>query len=86
MKAMFALLGQAAAILAIAGATLAAAAPNIPSSELPGRERERFREHPLDRFTRPGPYVAPPLWTQDQPKCKNRPAQKHKSSATKRGC
>jgi hypothetical protein len=28
----------------------AAAAPNIPPSELPGRERERFKESPVDRF------------------------------------
>ena len=29
------------------------AAPNIPSSELPGRERQRFQDSPIDRFTQP---------------------------------
>jgi hypothetical protein len=29
---------------------VAGAAPNIPASELPGRERERFMESPVERF------------------------------------
>ena len=48
-----------AAILLLAGMSVAAAAPNIPPSELPGRERERFRESPLDRFTQPSPSAVP---------------------------
>jgi hypothetical protein len=40
-------------------AASAAAAPNIPSSELPGRARQPFQESPIDRFTRPN--------TQQQP-------------------
>jgi hypothetical protein len=50
---------QIAAMLFFAGMSIATAAPNIPSSELPGRERERFRESPLDRFTQPSPPAAP---------------------------
>jgi hypothetical protein len=40
-----------AAILVILGGIGAArAAPNIPPSEMPGRERFRFQETPADRF------------------------------------
>jgi hypothetical protein len=42
-----------AAILLLAGLSVAAAAPNVPPSELPGRERERFTPSPLDRFMQP---------------------------------
>jgi hypothetical protein len=43
------------------GVSLAAAQPRIPSSEMPGRERERFTDSPVERFMRPGPFVAPPV-------------------------
>jgi hypothetical protein len=54
-----------AALLLLAGA--AQAAPNIPSSELPGRDRQRFLEHPIQRFTDPlaTPRNNPPLWQWD---------------------
>ena len=42
-----------AALLLVAGLSAAEAAPNVPSSELPGRERERFTPSPLDRFMQP---------------------------------
>ncbi len=42
-------------------APLAAAQPQIPPSEMPGRERERFTDSPVERFMRPGPVVAPPV-------------------------
>lgn len=60
----------------------AAAAPNIPPSELPGRERQRFQESPIDRFTQPG-QKATPLWRWDceQAKAKGR---KHRRSNSKR--
>jgi hypothetical protein len=45
-------------IVAMVSPTMAASA--IPSSEMPGRERERFNELPVERFMRPGPYLAPP--------------------------
>jgi hypothetical protein len=42
-----------AAILLAAGLSVADAAPNVPPSEQPGRERERFTPSPLDRFMQP---------------------------------
>lgn len=70
-----------ASVLAVlaAGAT---AAPNIPSSELPGRARQQFQESPIDRFTQPS-QKAPPLWQWecDRPKAKGR---KHSRSTSKR--
>jgi len=58
------------------------AAPNIPSSELPGRERQRFQDSPIDRFTQPSQKTEP-LWRWDceQPKAKNR---KHTRNNSKR--
>jgi len=56
-----------ATLLLLAGVTLADAAPNIPSSELPGRDRQRFMESPMQRFTDPlaAPRNAEPLWQWD---------------------
>jgi hypothetical protein len=42
------------AVLLAAGFSAAEAAPNVPPSELPGRERYRFTPSPLDRFMQPG--------------------------------
>lgn len=58
------------------------AASKIPSSELPGRERQRFLETPLDRFTQP-PAKQEPLWQWqcDPAKPKSR---KHSRGASKR--
>jgi hypothetical protein len=39
--------------------SVAVAAPQIPSSELPGRERYRFMESPVERFMRPSPQQQP---------------------------
>jgi hypothetical protein len=46
-------------LLVAAGISVATAAPPIPSSELPGRERERFTDSPVERFMRPGPFLSP---------------------------
>jgi hypothetical protein len=43
----------AIAVLLTAIAAGADAAPNIPSSELPGRQRQQFQDSPIDRFTQP---------------------------------
>lgn len=60
----------------------AVAAPNIPSSELPGRERQRFQESPIDRFTQPSQKTRPLWqWECDRPKAKGR---KHSRSISKR--
>jgi hypothetical protein len=53
------LLHAIACLLLAADISVAAAAPRIPSSELPGRERDRFTESPVERFMRPGPYQPP---------------------------
>ena len=47
--------------LMLSAAAFAAAQSRIPASEMPGRERERFNESPVERFMRPGAAVAPPL-------------------------
>jgi hypothetical protein len=58
------------------------AAPNIPSSELPGRARQQFQESPIDRFTQPSQKTAPLWqWECDRPKAKGR---KHNRSNSQR--
>jgi hypothetical protein len=47
------LLYRVAFAVLIAGASAAAAAPLVPPSEQPGRERYRFEPSPLDRFMQP---------------------------------
>jgi hypothetical protein len=66
----------------LAGMTAAAAAPNIPSSELPGRDRQRFQEQPLDRFTQP-PQKTKPLWRWDCEDGKPRGSKKRRSKRCK---
>ena len=70
---------RVAAMMLLAGISIATAAPSIPPSELPGRERERFRESPLDRFTQPNPPAAP-LYEQPNARrdCQSRPARRSK--------
>jgi hypothetical protein len=58
---MMHLLSRFAGLLFVANISLAAAAPQIPSSALPGRERDRFTESPVERFMRPTPQQPPPL-------------------------
>jgi len=53
-----------AAILFALGLSAAAAAPLVPSSDLPGRERYRFTPSPLDPFMQPSRPVQP-LWRWD---------------------
>jgi hypothetical protein len=48
-------------LLLAAGISAAPAASPVPSSEMPGRERERFTDSPVERFMRPGPYQTPPV-------------------------
>jgi hypothetical protein len=73
-------------IVVLAAASAASAAPNIPSSELPGRDRQRFQEQPLDRFTQPGsPQQGRPLWQWDCEQPKSRPKRKSRSKR-KRPC
>jgi hypothetical protein len=72
----------AVASLLVAMAAGAGAAPNIPSSELPGRARQQFQESPIDRFTQPGQKTQPLWqWDCDRQKAKGR---KHSRSNSKR--
>ena len=70
---------QVAAILLLAGVA-AQAAPAIPSSELPGRERYRFQESPVERFMQPTQKAKPLIeWQCDATRArrtKKRPARK----------
>lgn len=60
----------------LAGAWPAAAQPKIPANELPGRERERFIETPLERFFRPGPFLLPPVV--EEPRRPRKPQKRRK--------
>lgn len=48
-------------LLAAGIGAAAAAGPQPSSSSLPGRERDRFTESPVERFMKPGPYQPPPV-------------------------
>jgi hypothetical protein len=70
---------QLSAILLVAGLNAAAAAPLVPSSELPGRQRDRFTPSPLDPFMQPSQPRGPLLrfdcddrgaWQSKQPRGK----------------
>jgi hypothetical protein len=55
------------AMMLLASISAAVAAPLVPPSDLPGRERYRFTPSPLDRFMQPTPRVKPLLrWDCDQ--------------------
>jgi hypothetical protein len=55
------------AMMLLASISAADAAPLVPPSDLPGRERYRFTPSPLDRFMQPTPRVKPLLrWDCDQ--------------------
>jgi hypothetical protein len=45
----------------LVGLSAANAAPNVPPSDQPGRERERFTPSPLDRFMQPNRPAEPLL-------------------------
>jgi hypothetical protein len=79
---------QAIVVLLLAvGASVAAAAPPIPSSALPGRERDRFTESPVERFMRPGPYQTPPLIEPITPQCDaGKPRHSKSRSAKRQSC
>jgi hypothetical protein len=72
----------AIAVLLSAACAGAMAAPNIPPSELPGRERQRFQDSPIDRFTQPGQKPRP-LWQWDCDPAKIK-SRKHTRSNSKR--
>jgi hypothetical protein len=73
-----------AAMVLLAGLSAAVAGPNISPSELPGRERERFRESPVDRFMQPNPSDRP-LWVTPEVRrpCQAPPGRRSKSGAAR---
>jgi hypothetical protein len=76
-----------AGLLLAVGVSVAAAAPPIPSSVLPGRERDRFTNSPVERFMRPGPYQPPPVvqWT-SKPPCEAHKPRRSQSRSTRESC
>jgi hypothetical protein len=71
-------------LLLAAGISVAAAAPPIPSSAMPGRERDRFTDSPVERFMRPGPYQTPPVIESTEPGCVVHQPRHSKTRASKR--
>jgi len=71
-----------------AGICVAAAAPVLPSSELPGRERDRFTDSPVERFMRPGPYQPPRVFepTTAPPCDAHKPPHSKIRSAKRKAC
>jgi hypothetical protein len=75
-----------AGLLLAAGLSVAAAAPLVPSSELPGRERERFTDSPVERFMRPGPFEPPQVIEPSAaPQC-GKPRHSKSRSARRKAC
>ena len=63
--------------LMVSSLSLAEAQPKIPPNELPGRERERFLESPIERFMRPWTTAAPPVVDVVPPARKQRSRRPH---------
>ena len=60
---------QLVGLLLLAGVTAVFAAPNIPPSDLPGRERQRFETSPVEGFMQPTQKPEPLIrWQCDPPK------------------
>jgi hypothetical protein len=74
-----------AGLLLAASLSVAAAAPPLPSSVLPGHERERFTDSPVERFMRSGPYGSPPVIAPTpEPRCDAHQLRHPKARSTKR--
>jgi hypothetical protein len=74
-------------LLLAAGICVAAAAPVLPSSALPGRERDRFTDSPVERFMRPGPYQPPQVLEPFEPQCYvHKPPHSRARSAKRKTC
>jgi hypothetical protein len=84
MKHLRAIVG----LLLAAGISVAAAAPLVPSSEMPGRERDRFTDQPVERFMRPGPFLTPPvIGPATGPQCDvHKPRHSKPRSANRKSC
>jgi len=77
-----------AGLVLAAGLCAAAAAPLVPSSELPGRERDRFTDSPVERFMRPGPFEPPQVIAPaGEPQCEaGKPRHAKSRPAKRKGC
>jgi hypothetical protein len=77
-----------AGLLLTMGISVAAAAQPVPSSVLPGRERDRFTDSPVERFMRPGPYQSPRvIEPTTEPPCGAHMSRHSKSrSTTRKNC
>ena len=73
---------QLAGFLLVAGLSIGWAAPNIPSSDLPGRERQRFDQSPVERFMQPTQKSEPLIRWQ----CDNRKSKSKKQRAKQSEC
>jgi hypothetical protein len=62
-----------------------AVAQQIPSSLLPGRERDRFTESPVERFMQAGPTQPPPVVELRPNGCEPR-KPRHARGHTRKGC
>ena len=81
---MMHLLHGIAGLVVAVDISVAAAAPQIPSSALPGRERDRFMESPVERFMRPDSQQAPPVIEfRGKPGCLYRGSPKSRSTRRK---
>jgi hypothetical protein len=80
--------GSIACLVLVAGVSVAVAAPLVPSSEMPGRERDRFTDSPIERFMRPGPYRPPQVIAPAaEPQCGTRtPRHSKPRSVSRKTC
>ena len=77
-----------AGLLLTLGISVAAAAQPVPSSVLPGRERDRFTDSPVERFMRPGPFEpAQVIAPAGEPQCDaGKPRHSKSRLAKRKGC
>ncbi|HLH94964.1 MAG TPA: hypothetical protein VKW08_07590 [Xanthobacteraceae bacterium] len=76
-----------AGLLLVFASPIALAASPVPSSEMPGRERDRFTQSPVERFMQPGPYQPPPVITPyTGPGCPSRKSLHLKSRSGRKAC
>jgi hypothetical protein len=65
MRARYAISGV---LLLVVGSCAAVAAPNVPPSDQPGRERQRFLESPVQRYMQPNRQPEPLFQWQCEPR------------------
>jgi hypothetical protein len=75
-------------LLLAADISVATAASPVPSSVMPGRERDRFTDSPVERFMRPGPYQPPQvIGPSAEPQCDvHKPRHSKPRPASRKSC